>query len=126
MRSVFLPRSDVRAPELLVLLAGRFDVRQPLRHKLIGREAIEVQSALGCPVEGNLARGEPRLRVAPDDDGVWLWQDTYLVIGAMTFTAERAAAFLGQGDEMTALGQWMQESQRRLLAVRPNEAARAE
>jgi len=25
------------------------------------------------------------LCVAPDDDGVWLWQDTYLVIGALIF-----------------------------------------
>lgn len=45
-------------------------------------------------LERNLARGEPLLRVAPDDDGAWLWQDTYLVVGALIFIAHRAAAFL--------------------------------
>jgi hypothetical protein len=75
----------------------------------------------------NIAQGEPRLSVAPGvGTDTWLWHDTYLVIGALIFTAERAAAFLGQGDELTALGEWMQESQRRLLDVRPNETARAE
>jgi hypothetical protein len=70
----------------------------------------------------NLAQGEPRLSVAPGvGTDTWLWQDAYLVIGALTFTAERAAAFLGLGDELAALGAWMQESQRQLLDVRPNE-----
>ena len=71
----------------------------------------------------NLAQGEPCLRVAPGvGTDTWLWQDTYLVIGALTFTAERAAAFLGLDDGLTVLEEWMQEGQRRLLDVRPNEA----
>jgi len=44
-----------------------------------------------------------RLPVAPDDDGVWPWQDTYLVVGALIFTADCAAAFLGLGKELTVL-----------------------
>jgi len=39
----------------------------------------------------------------PGDDGVGLWQDTYLVVGALIFTAHRAAAFLGLGEELTVL-----------------------
>ena len=71
----------------------------------------------------NLAQGEPRLRVAPGvGTDTWLWQDVYLVVGALLFTAERAAAFVGLGDELTALQAWMQESQRGLLDVRPHEA----
>jgi hypothetical protein len=68
----------------------------------------------------NIAQGEPRLRVAPSDGtGTWLWQDTYLVIGVLTFTAERAAAFLGLDGQGAALYQWMGEAQGRLLNVRP-------
>jgi hypothetical protein len=70
----------------------------------------------------NIAQREPRLRVAPGvGTATWLWQDAYLVIGALLFTTERAAAFLGLGDELAALGEWMQESQRRLLDVRPKD-----
>lgn len=52
--------------------------------------------------------------------GMWLWQDTYLVIGALIFTAERAAAFLGLDAQVAALQVWMQESQRRLVDLRPS------
>jgi hypothetical protein len=51
-----------------------------------------------------------------------LWQDTYLVVGALISTAHRAAAFLGLGEELTVLDLWMQECQHRLLHVRPKDA----
>jgi hypothetical protein len=54
-----------------------------------------------------LARGSP-------------WQDTYLVIGALLFTADRAASFLGLHDQLTALHAWMAELNRRLPALRPS------
>jgi hypothetical protein len=71
-------------------------------------------------LERNLAQGEPRLRVAPADDDVWPWQDTYLVVGALIFTAHRAAGFLDLRDQAAALYAWMEEGQQRLLAVRPS------
>jgi hypothetical protein len=52
---------------------------------------------------------------------VWLWQDTYLVVGALIFTAHRAATLLGLGEELTVLDGWMQECQHRLLHVRPKD-----
>jgi hypothetical protein len=65
--------------------------------------------------------GKPSLRVGPSagSDG-WLWLDTYLVIGALVFTAERGAAFLGLGDELAAISAWMEDVQGRLGALRPS------
>jgi hypothetical protein len=52
---------------------------------------------------------------------MWLWQHAYLVIGALVFTASRAAAFLGLDDQLTGLNAWMAELNRRLPALRPGE-----
>jgi len=54
-----------------------------------------------------LARGSP-------------WQDTYLVIGTLLFTADRAASFPGLHDQLTALHAWMAELNRRLPALPPS------
>ena len=63
----------------------------------------------------------PGLRVAPGPGtGLWLWQDTYLVIGALMFTAERAATFLGLENQLAAIRAWMEEAQGRLEALRPS------
>jgi len=48
------------------------------------------------------------------------WQDTYLVIGALLFTADRAASVLGLHDQLTALHASMAELNRRLPALRPS------
>jgi hypothetical protein len=64
--------------------------------------------------------GTPGLRAAPGPaTALWLWQDTYLVIGALVFTAARAAAFLGLSDQLAALNAWMAGLNRRLPALRP-------
>lgn len=66
--------------------------------------------------------GTANLRVGPHPaTATWLWQDTYLVIGALVFTAERAAAFLGLHDQLTALHEWITELNRRLPDLRPSE-----
>jgi hypothetical protein len=68
-----------------------------------------------------VADGTATLRVGPDPaTGLWLWQDTYLVIGALAFTAKRAAAYLGLDDQSAAINEWMEEVQGRLHALRPS------
>ena len=57
-------------------------------------------------LQRNLVRSLPGtrgLRVASNPGtAMCLWQDTYLVIGALAFTADRAAAFLGLNNQLTA------------------------
>lgn len=61
------------------------------------------------------------LRVAPGPaTALWLWQDTYLVTGALVFTAGRAAAFLGLHDQLAAIDAWTAELNHRLPALRPS------
>ncbi len=66
------------------------------------------------------SEGIANLHVAhhPASD-MWLWQDTYLVIGALVFTAERAASFLRLDDQLTGLHDWISELDRRLPSLRP-------
>lgn len=46
----------------------------------------------------------PGLRVnGHPGTAMWLWQDSYLVIGALVFSADRAAAFLGLHEQLAAL-----------------------
>ncbi len=49
----------------------------------------------------------------------WVWLDAYLVIGALTFSAHRAASFLGLADQTAALAEWTGSSQGKLLTLRP-------
>ena len=57
----------------------------------------------------------------PDPAGstLWLWWGTYLVLGALMFTAERAARFLGSPDQFDALHAWTADLDRALPALRP-------
>ena len=52
-------------------------------------------------------------------NAVWLWVDTYLVLGALHFTAGRAANFLGLHDQLAALSTWAIELDDRLPRLRP-------
>ena len=64
--------------------------------------------------------GTSGLHVAPAPaTALWLWQDTYLVTGALVFTASRAAAFLGLHGQLTALHAWMAELNRLLPLLQP-------
>lgn len=64
--------------------------------------------------------GTPGLRVAPDPaTALWLWQDTYLVLGALVFSADRAAIFLGLHEQLAALDALTGHLDRRLPALRP-------
>jgi hypothetical protein len=50
---------------------------------------------------------------------MWLWQDSYLVIGALVFSADRAAAFLGLHEQLAALHALTEQLDQRLPALRP-------
>jgi len=59
-------------------------------------------------------------RPAPSPDSLlWLWQDAYLVLGALVFSADRAAAFLGLSDQLAALRALTGQLDQRLPALRP-------
>lgn len=60
-----------------------------------------------------------RLRPMPDRAGLWFWHDSYLVAGALLFSGERAAAFLGLEQRVTAFRAGMTDVQNSLKAVRP-------
>lgn len=74
-------------------------------------------------LQRNLVRspgGTTGMCVAPSAaTALWLWHDAYLVNGALIFTASRAAVFLGLDDQLTALGEWMAQLNRRLPVLRP-------
>jgi hypothetical protein len=69
----------------------------------------------------NLTRhdGDASLRPAPDPTGLWHWQDAYLALGALVFTADRAAHFLGLSEQLDALRAWTAELDQVLPALRP-------
>jgi hypothetical protein len=72
---------------------------------------------------GSSPREPSELRVAPGSDtAMWLWQDTYLTIGALVFTASRAAGFLGLDHQTMVLQTWIAELDCRLPALRPTGA----
>lgn len=65
--------------------------------------------------------GTPGLRPAPGPDtALWLWQDTYLVLGALVFSTDRAASFLGLHDQLTALRALTEHLDQRLPTLRPS------
>ncbi len=65
--------------------------------------------------------GTPGLRAAPDPaTAMWLWQDSYLVLGALVFTTDRAAGFLGLQEEVAALHALTGQLDQRLPALRPD------
>jgi hypothetical protein len=66
--------------------------------------------------------GGTDLRPAGDPTGFWLWHDAYLVLGALVFTADRAAVFLGLEDQLTALRTWTVELNGTLPKLRPSAA----
>jgi hypothetical protein len=59
------------------------------------------------------------LRPMPDRAGLWFWHDTYLVSGALLFSGERAATFLGREQHATSLRAGMTDVQHALKSVRP-------
>lgn len=71
----------------------------------------------------NLAPPQPGStwpRPAPGPDAaLWLWQDSYLVLGALVLTAGRAASFLGLDDQAVILDALTGYLNRALPALRP-------
>lgn len=59
------------------------------------------------------------LRPVADQAGLWFWHDTYLVAGALLFSGERAATFMGLEQHATALRAGMTNIHAALKAVRP-------
>jgi hypothetical protein len=56
---------------------------------------------------------------AGQDTALWLWQDIYLVIGALVLTADRAASFLGLHDQLAVISALTEHLDQRLPALRP-------
>jgi hypothetical protein len=70
--------------------------------------------------------GAPGLRLARGPDtAMWVWQDSYLVLGALVFAADRAASFLGLIDQLAALQALTEHLDQRLPALRPRSAESA-
>jgi hypothetical protein len=65
-------------------------------------------------------RERTALRPVSDPAGFWLWHDTYVVLGALVFTADRAAVFLRLEDQLTALRTWTGELNSILPTLRPS------
>lgn len=60
------------------------------------------------------------LRPAPGPHTVlWLWHDTYLVLGALVFSTDRAAGVLGLHDQLTSLDNLREHLNQRLPSLRP-------
>lgn len=60
------------------------------------------------------------LRPAPGPvTALWLWQDSYLALGALVFSAGRAANFLGLDDQAATLHALIQHLNSALPALRP-------
>jgi hypothetical protein len=70
----------------------------------------------------NLATPGHGLDPRPDPAGsaLWLWQDTYLALGALLFAAERAAGVLGRTEQLTALHSWTAVLGHTLPALQPD------
>ena len=63
-------------------------------------------------------------RPAPGPDTiVWLWHDTYLVLGALVFTADRAADFLALREHLAQLHELIRHLDDSLPALRPQASA---
>jgi hypothetical protein len=59
------------------------------------------------------------LRPAPDGAAIWLWQDAYLVAGALVLTADRAVRFLGLHEHAARSEALIGSLQHVLIALRP-------
>lgn len=81
-------------------------------------ELLGLVRNLAAPADGGDLR--------PDAAGAatWLWHDAYLVIGALLFGAERAAAFLGRTERSHALRSWTAVLDHALPALRPRPRPR--
>ena len=71
----------------------------------------------------NLTPGQPGKSVPRPTPGpataLWLWQDSYLVLGALVFTADRAASFLGLDNQTETLRALIQYLDHTLPGLRP-------
>jgi hypothetical protein len=66
------------------------------------------------------AAGTLELRPAPGPcTALWLWHDTYLVLGVLVFSTERAVSFLGLHDQLTTLDDLREHLNQRLPGLRP-------
>jgi hypothetical protein len=84
------------------VLAGRIWPQPKLPYAVLS--AVAHAELLGLIRNISPLRGEHRpWRLAPDPVGLWLWQNAYLLLGALMFTADRAADFLGKPDKLAAL-----------------------
>jgi hypothetical protein len=72
------------------------------------------------PARPSAATAPDAIRPVAGPAGLWLWHDAYLVIGALIFTAERAASFLALEDQLAALRSWTGELDRALPGLRPS------
>jgi hypothetical protein len=78
-------------------------------------ELLGMTRSLGPLASQAAGRSAP----ASPDDALWLWQDAYLVLGALVFSADRAAGFLGLHDDLAAVHNLAERLDKRLPALRP-------
>ena len=76
-------------------------------------ELLGLTRNLAAPRDGH------DLRPDPSGSAMWLWHNTYLVLGALVFATERAAGFLGRTNHVAALRSWMVVLDHALPARRP-------
>lgn len=87
--------------------------------------AVAHAELLGLTRNAGLAApgSPPSFRPAPDPTGLWLWQDTYMAVGALMFAAARTAGFLGLSDRVNAVQAAKEEMQRELANLRSGPPA---
>ena len=101
-------------------LVGQVWPQQKISYALLS--AVGHGEVLGLARSLGQSPGEakPR-RWFPDapSAAVWIWHDTYLVLTALTLSAERAARFLNLPEQVEALRRWGEGFTREMAALRP-------
>ena len=100
-------------------LVGKFWPQPKLPYAVLS--AVAHAELLG--LQRNLIRRTAQPRglqpTAGPASALWLWQDAYLVLGALVFSTDRAAAFLGLHEQLAALRALVGHLDEKLPALRP-------
>ncbi len=108
--------------ERVAALVGRVWPQQRMPYALLS--AVSHSQVLGLTRSLVQPPGEAKTRRwFPDAHGaaVWIWHDTYLVLAALTLSAERAARFLNLPEQVEALRHWGEGFTREMVALRPTD-----
>lgn len=105
--------------ERVSALIGQFSSQQKIPYAFLS--AVSHGEVLGLTRSLVRRPNEKTKQLFPDahDSAFWIWHDVYLMIGALTFSADRAASFLDLDEQREALEHWMKAAPRALSALRP-------